>query len=366
MPGTEISGSFLILFLYEVCEEIRLGELRGILKAPPAQREPTFRQPAPEYVQFAQPPVTDTIEGILLPDGTPTSASVTYYEYGVISLKLEVWFHGGWEDLIALSAKWMNEPELEQRAEESLRRCLERAAPALIHPYHERLTEDYYIIHVRSVGDVSQGGVKASALMEECGDFIAEVVRGEKTHFSPAERAEILESRMSYYDTDLLVTGWQAAFVYDTSEGAAPTIQLLEYANTQLLEFRYYDTVLTRLLAGVYRSLEKRGGPLARWRMARDAERLNTIRLDVRELTERVDNSIKFLSDMFAARLYRMAAAKIGVPDYRTLVEQKLDAAGELYGFMMDRFYQSRAFLLELMVVIILVIELVFLFRGIK
>jgi hypothetical protein len=45
-------------------------------------------------------------------------------------------------------------------------------------------------------------------------------------------------------------------------------------------------------------------------------------------------------------------------------VEQKLQSAGELYGFMMDQFHQGRAFLLELMVVIILVIELVFLFRG--
>ncbi len=91
---------------------------------------------------------------------------------------------------------------------------------------------------------------------------------------------------------------------------------------------------------------------------------MNLIRLEIRELTEKVDNSIKFLSDMFAARLYRMAAAKIGVPDYRALVEQKLQSAGELYSFMMDRFYQGRAFVLELMIVIILIIDLVFLFRG--
>src|SRR6185369_16462651 len=157
-----------------------------------------------------------------------------------------------------------------------------------------------------------------------------------------------------------------AALVYDTNEGAAPTIQLLEYANTQLLEFRHYDAVLTRLLARVYRSLERRGGLLARWRLAGEAERLNAIRLDVRELTERVDNSIKFLSDMFEARLYRMAAAKIGVPDYRTLVDQKLQIAAELYASMMDRYYHGRAFILESMVVIILIIELVFLFRGIR
>jgi hypothetical protein len=192
------------------------------------------------------------------------------------------------------------------------------------------------------------------------------MVRGEVTGLSAAERAEILESRMSYYDTDLLVVAWTAALIYDTPDGAVPTVQLLEYANTQLLEFRHYDAVLTRLLRDVYGSLDKGTGTLARWRLGREAARLKTIQLDVRELTERVDNSIKFLSDMFAARLYRMAARKIGVPDYRTLVEQKLQSAGDLYGFMMDRFYQGRAFVLEFMIVIILVIELVFLFRGIK
>jgi hypothetical protein len=65
--------------------------------------------------------------------------------------------------------------------------------------------------------------------------------------------------RTSYYATDLVVTGWSAALVYDTPEGAAPTIQFLKYTNTQLLEFRHYDTVLTDLLARVYRSLERRG-----------------------------------------------------------------------------------------------------------
>jgi hypothetical protein len=131
----------------------------------------------------------------------------------------------------------------------------------------------------------------------------------------------------------------------------------LEYANAQLLEFRYYDDLLTRVLAGVYKSLG-RVGLLRRWRMARDAERLNQIRLDITDLTERIDNSIKFLSDMFYARAYRMAAARIGVNDYRTLVDEKLRTAGDLYQFMVDQFHQARAFLLEVMVVAILIIEL--------
>jgi len=61
---------------------------------------------------------------------------------------------------------------------------------------------------------------------------------------------------------------------------------------------------------------------------------------------------------MFYARAYRMAAARIGVTDYRKLVDEKLRTAGDLYEFMVDQFHQARAFLLEAMVVAILIIEL--------
>lgn len=103
---------------------------------------------------------------------------------------------------------------------------------------------------------------------------------------------------------------------------------------------------------------------LARWRLASSATRLHTVLLEVAALAERADNAIKFLSDMFAARLYKLAAAKVGVPDYKDLVTQKLKTAEELYDYMIDQFNQSRAFFLEVTVVMILLIELVYLFRG--
>ena len=217
----------------------------------------------------------------------------------------------------------------------------------------------------------------AEELCRTHGAEISQIVRGETAQLSDGERGEILQSRISYYPNDLAVIGWNAAFLYDSDAGAETAIQLLEYANSQLLEFRHYDELLTGELESVYDSLEKGTGPWARWRlahkgiplirhwrMARQAERLNAMRLDVIELTERTDNAIKFLSDMFSARLYKLAAAKVGVPDYKDLVTQKVQTAEELYRFMMDQFNQSRAFVLELTVVVILIIELFFLFRG--
>jgi hypothetical protein len=355
--AVSVAGSLSVLFLYDVADEIRLDQLRRLVGAPPPGREPPLRH-APEYVQFARPPVMEPLKAAF------GEGRVAYYEYGVVSLLVEIPFQGGWDEAIQLAARWMNVPDLEQRANEALKPLLERAAPAFVNSYRERLTEDYFIFQLRQILDGARRVVSAADLLDTYGDAIAQIVRGERAVFSSAERAEILGARMSYYESDLLVAGWTAALIYDSPEGAAPTVQLLEYANTQLLEFRHYDALLTNLLMDAYGAIERGTGFRARWRLAHEAERLNTIRLDVRELTERVDNSIKFLSDMFAARLYRMAAARIGVPDYRRLVEQKLESAGDLYGFMMDQYHQGRAFFLELVVVIILIIELVFLFRG--
>jgi len=355
--SSPLTGSLWTLWLYDVCEEIDLGALRKILGVP-ARREPSFRHPSPEYVRFERPPLVQQLDPIVLESGSRLLGELNYYEYGVVSIKLELPFEADWPQLTDLSSRWMTNPEPESRAVETVRRSLERARPALIKPNETWLSEDYYVIRLKDAA------MTAAELIAEHGNEIARIVRGEQEELSSSETEEILGSRLSYYPDDLLVVGWTAAFIQDSAEDAAPTIQLLEYANTQLLEFRYYDAVLSQLLQGVYKSLEKKGGFLSRWRMASKAEHLNKIRLDIRELTERVDTSIKFLSDMFSARLYRLAAAKVGVEDYRRLVDGKLHTAGELYEFMMDQFHQSRGFVLEVLVVIILIIELVFLFRG--
>jgi len=209
------------------------------------------------------------------------------------------------------------------------------------------------------------GNLSAAELLSTEGGRIAQIVRGENVPLSDGEQQEIMQSKISYYPNDLAVISWNGAFLYDSAGGAETVIQLLEYANSQLLEFRHYDELLTRELQSVYDFMEHGSmGIWARWRTAKRASRLHTVLLDVDELTERADNAIKFLSDMFSARLYKVAASKIGVTDYKDLVNQKVHTAEELYRFMVDQFHQSRAFVLELMVVIILIIDLIWLFKG--
>jgi hypothetical protein len=357
-----LRGSFSALVLYDVAEQIRLDTLRSLAGMEAPHREPVFKHPVPDYVRFERPPVVEHLGLVPMSAGEQFQARVKYFEYGVVSVELRLDFAASWDDLVRLSSWWMAEPEIEKRTSEVLRGQLERLRAALVDPYETWLNEDYYIIQVREALDDQGQPLTAAVLLAEHGQQIAQIVRGESSALAPSEQNEALQAALSYYPCDLLVAGWVAAFVYDTPEGAAPAIQLLEYANTQLLEFRHYDEILTRVLNNVYRMLGRRGSFLRRWKMAGEAERLNAMRLDVRELAERTDNAIKFLSDMFYARAYRVAANRVGVPDYRNLVDQKLKIAGELYEIMVNEFHQARAFVLEAMVVAILVIELIHLF----
>jgi hypothetical protein len=357
-------GSFRALLLYDVAEEFDLAELRRLLGAQPPARSPGFKLPAPGYVRFERPPFTETCEPIHLATGETANASLRYFDYGVVSLEIELPFATDWPGLIALSNRWIEAGEVEQRGVKRVRDRMSALVTALRKPYAEWLDEVYYVIELRDVQEPGGARLTAQELLAQHGREVSQVIRGETQMLSEAEQKEVLASSVSYYPTDLLMVGWLAALVYDNPEGAAPLVQLLEYANFQLLEYRRYDEILTGLLKDTYKALERRGGFFSRWRLAREAEQLNRLRLDVTELTERADNAIKFLSDMFYARAYRLAAAKVGAGDYRSLVDQKLHIAGDLYEFMVNEFREARGFFLEVVVIIILIIELVPIFRG--
>ena len=354
-----LSGSVLVLIQFDVCEEIKLDELSKIIGAP-TLTQPSFKHPTPGYVRYQRPPVVEPLAPVILESGERLQAEIKYYDYGVLSVVFELPFAGDWDTLVKLGSRWVWDVDFVRLASRIAREKLAPVGTALVKPYKDWLSEDYFIFHVSEIA----GSPSGEEVVQEHGARLAQIIRGETGQLSDGERTEALQARISYYANDLAVIGWNGAFIYDSPTGADTAIQLLEYANSQLLEFRHYDELLTRELDSVYSFLDEGTGLLTRWKLARAASKLHTVLLDVAELTERADNAIKFLSDMFSARLYKLAAAKVGVPDYKDLVQEKLKAAEDLYRFMVDQFHQSRAFVLELMVVVILIIDLMFLFRG--
>jgi hypothetical protein len=355
-----LRGCFRMLFLYDVAEAFDLEKIAHIVgpRGGPVKR--AFPRRTPEYVRFEQAPIIEPGERLRLPTGEELACSVKYYSFAIVVVQLDLPFASEWDALLTQASRWMDAADIQPLAHEVARRHLEKVATGVIRPNDDWLEESYFITNVEQIMENGREIATATEFLSGCGPQLAQLVRGETAPLAPAVAEEVLGASVSYYQSDLVVVGSSSALIYDRSEDAAATFQVLEYAKMQLLEFRYYDALMTRLLSDMYDALETRGNVLRqRWSLPRDAERFNTIRLDVMELTERIDNAVKFVSDVYYARVYRLAASRIGLPDYRNLVDEKLRTVGELYDFMMDEFNEARSFVLELAIAVLALFDVI-------
>jgi hypothetical protein len=360
-----LRGLFRLLFLYDVAESIDLGKLRVLLGERGGSAEHAFPRRTPGYVRFEEAPIVEPAESLTVCPGVRAACPVKYYGFGAIAVQVEMPFDSDWHSVVAQGSRWMDAPDVEPCVRDLVRRRLERIHVTVNRPTDEWLQESYLVVEIHEALDDGGKRMPAEELVDSHGEELVQLVRGDTAPLAPRSVEEALQSRLSYYPSDLVMVGPHGAVVYDAAEDAAAATQILEYAKMQLLEFRYYDALMTRVLADFYTSLErKRNALVSRWTLPREAQRFNTIRLDVMDLTERIDNAIKFVSDIYYARVYRVAATRLGVTDYRNLVEQKLRTFGELYDSMVDRYNETRSFILEVLVTILAVLDVIFLFRG--
>ncbi len=360
-----IRGIFRLMYLYDVAESIDLARLRSLLGERGGSAEPSFPRRTPGYVRFEQAPVIEPAEFVSVCPGVNAACPVKYYGFGALVVQVQLPFEcSAWESLLEEGARWMDSPEVEPAVRELAKRRMDAILPAVLKPAEEWLQESYLVTEIHEIRDEHGTHASADDLVTEHSGALVQLTRGEAVPLAPKSIDETMQGSLSYYPNDLVIVGSHGAVVYDGPEDAAAVTQILEYAKMQLLEFRYYDTFLTRVLAEFYTSLERRRNSLAsRWSVPREAQRFNTIRLDVMDLTERIDNAIKFVSDIYYARVYRLAAARMGVQDYRNLVDEKLATFGELYDSMVDRFNETRSFVIELLIAILAAFDVILLFR---
>src|SRR5260370_19185303 len=100
-----LHGSVLVLLQFDVCEAIRLDQLRELILAR-AVESPSLKHPALGYVRYERPPVVESVETLELASGERLHGEIKYYDYGVLSVIFELPFTGNWEKLIGLASPW--------------------------------------------------------------------------------------------------------------------------------------------------------------------------------------------------------------------------------------------------------------------
>ena len=126
-------------------------------------------------------------------------------------------------------------------------RIVERLRPALRRPPRARSCSEDYLVFVVNELERAAAGRRAARGARRSRSRRCCAASGRRS--ASRRRRTILRHRISYLADDLVVPTWNAAFVYDTPAGAQAALEILEFANSQLLEFRYYDERLDDELA---------------------------------------------------------------------------------------------------------------------
>ena len=205
--------------LYDVAEEIRIDKLRDLVGAETARPQPSFKHPAPEYVRFERPPAIEYPAPLALDTGEHFEARIKYFDYGVASVELKMEFEADWEQLIRLSNRWILAPEIERRTSELIQHA-DGAGGAGSGSSLSGAPERRLLHHssARGAGMTTAGTLTAPVMLAKHGAQIAQIVAGTRSRWPRVSATKSLQSSLSYYPSDLLVTGWVAALVYDTTE----------------------------------------------------------------------------------------------------------------------------------------------------
>jgi hypothetical protein len=262
---------------------------------------------------------------------------------------------GTWNDLLSTVERARSDESIARFAESTAGRICDQYAQAL-DDRHAALIEDYLIIEI----DRFDEPVDAETLLDDHSAAVAGLLLGERKRLAATEAEEALRMRFSYHEDDLTIVQWDTAFVYDRKESARAIEDILEFANSQLLELRTYDALLDTELDGIYKM--QPGGPPRSLRGQREAEQAATLRyliVDVLELTDRSSNALKVVGDAYYARIYRAAATRLGLSDWQRQIDTKLASVGEMYRFFSDQSRSRRDQFLEVTIVALVAIEVV-------
>ena len=232
---------------------------------------------------------------------------------------------------------------------------------------------EFYVQYLKTLGEIIRPHIKNFAINP---DFFEDytvymtnrrddsidpvpLLIGEKTNISPQMRQEILRNSLSYTTDDLAILSWDSALLCNP-DSPIDLIDLIEFANVQVLELRYYDQELTREMEEMYENIEH-ADKLSQFSRSRQyhaimAKQMKTY-AEISEVIEKVDNLIKVTEDVYYARVYATALKVLRSGQWSESVTRKIDVIRENYSMLSDEVRIQHSNFLEWVVIILIALE---------
>ena len=357
-PDAPLDATIHLAFAFDIGYEVDLDRARALV--PTESGLIARRRRTPESIQYRPAPLRLTLDvtGMALPGGLgmtrPPRAELTIFDFAAISLMVQFSVRGTTDELRELAGHLADTGPLVAAARLVVSPWVERLQPVVDGFEVSDLSEEYVIFQL---GDVSAGWVEAHT------DWIAGLIRLEADPLSVGEIHEATRLRLSYTPDDLVMLDWAAGFVADRD--CAETLQVIEFANVQLLEFRHIDDRLDDRLEAAYRLIhtehnrKRRTSRLAGRRTEHAAVRsIRELEIEATSLFERADNNLKLIGDQYLSRVFDLARSRFHLTEWQQSIRRKLDVVGDVYDLLVHQSGGQRMEALELIVVVLIALEI--------
>jgi len=355
--GAPHSGTLHVYVAFDWGDQIQLEA--AARQVPGAPHDLARRRRTPVSFTYRPPPLhlpLDPVELELAEVGKVcVPASLTLFDFGAVSLALRVPFHLDPDALLRLAGSLADPSAVVQKARAVLEPLYRELLPTIGGASWEPdLSEDYFVFQLPPPPPAQAGDTKNA--------WLAGLVHLESAPLSGGEIAEALRLQISYSPDDVFIADWGAAVLVDRD--CDETLQAVEFANLQLLEFRHIDNRLDERLATASATIEPwTRSPLPFWRIhGRPLRALGELKVEANALFERTGNALKLVGDPYLARVYRLVAARFHLETWEENIQRKLDVAEGVYQVVSDQASHFRAEFLEIIVVVLIFIEIVLAF----
>jgi hypothetical protein len=368
-PGTSgataltLDGAAVVYRLFDIGYSIELDAAATLLAPSAPERSRPARVEA-QALQIANPPVAIVLGARDLCVGTigcRAQLAARLFDFGVCSVQLEVPARPNisWDDFVRFSREVQSSREVADLLSRELDALRERVSPAVERQGLAPVSEEYTVFRISALRDARSKPAPLQSLTDQ---QLALLLLGEQRPLARSARSALLSHRFSYYEDDLAVLTWDNALVVEPQANDRDVEYILEFANAQLLELRFYDALLDAELPAMYDRIaaaRQRRLPLPTRRFQSVLSDLQARVADVTETVERAENALKVTDDVYLARVYGAALELFRGSAWRRGIERKLEIFRETYAMLNGEAQAARSELLELVVILVIVAELV-------
>lgn len=353
-------GKILVYRVYDVGDEIDLEKVEALFEDKKFKERFKLDRKHNMSLIISKSPVSVQLGNIdlkVMDSVQNCELLAKVWHFGTLSLCFQIPITEGtsWQELIKIASWIENDTAIDEIARIKAKEFQTDIVSAIpVTNDIQAMNEDYVTYFIQEF-DGLKGNLNQ---LHEQVDIPALILAESKETLSDTTKKNILENTYQYSKDDLVVVDWNSALVVEPG-GSRDVTLVIEFALNQLLEMRYYDDLLDERLNTLYNNVVGRKKGIFSKQYSRLAEEAGQIYLEISEIVENVENSLKVVGDFYLAQIFRASSRRFRFDDWLKSINEKLGNLAEISRLLHSEVNESRNQLMEFTIVVLITVEVI-------